>query len=269
MEPDNAAREAAQAAKPTPIVRQEDGELAASDHHTSNYSKEISPGAADRVARFRTLIGIHTRPDLTERELRMAPNLGIYNRTIDAEKRSKKGYELFSLLINGALGLQIISAAVLTALGASNGSHQVVTAFGILNAILAGFLTFLKGSGLPNRMKYYQNEWAKVREYIEQRERELSADPCELDVEEEIMIIERMYEDVRQDVEANTPDSYVSISALKKDVSSGRMPNPTISRLTHTRQAREKQVVEEMDEKVMRLAGKAADRIMLGHHQDA
>lgn len=61
-------------------------------------------------------------------------------------------------MINACYFLQIIVAAALTAMGAAGTSSQAITAFGAINTIIAGFLTFLKGSGLPGRLKYYGNE---------------------------------------------------------------------------------------------------------------
>lgn len=189
--------------------------------------EEGSVDVAHRLARYRSLVGIHTRPDLVSTDIRPAANLGLYQRTVKAEKKYGKQFRLFSFMINAALGLQIVFAAALTALGASgasqtgkNANHttnsQAVTAFGAMNTILAGFLTFLKGSGLPNRLKYFHDEWVKVRIYIEQRERDFARIPCDLDLEEEVFKIERMFEDVKKDIELNTPDSFVSISAVRR-----------------------------------------------------
>ncbi|KAH0550943.1 hypothetical protein GP486_007692, partial [Trichoglossum hirsutum] len=164
----------------------------------------------DKLQHFRVLTGINNAPAFGKLAVlqRPAPNLGIYSRAVRAEKRWGLQFRVYSIVINGCLGVQIIVAAALTALGASNGSHKAVTVFGAVNTVIAGFLTFLKGSGLPNRLKYYHNEWSKVREYIEQREREFGLDGCTLDVEEEVRAVELMYEDVRADVEANAPDNF-------------------------------------------------------------
>lgn len=156
---------------------------------------------------------------------RPAPNIGIYQRVYANEQTYAKQFKIYSVIINGALGLQIMFAAALTALGAGNGSHKAVTVFGAANTVLAGLLTFLKGSGLPNRLKYYENSWSKVREYIEQRERDIASDVHRggfgwEEVAAEIAIIEKMYEDVRQDIEANTPESYVGMSNVMKNASS-------------------------------------------------
>jgi hypothetical protein len=65
---------------------------------------------------------------------------------------------------------------------------------GAINTVIAGFLTYLKGSGLPNRLKYFQHEWAKVREYIEQRERDLSIGD-DIDVMQEVVTVRQMFEE--------------------------------------------------------------------------
>lgn len=172
-------------------------------------SNPRNPRAQETLNEFRHYMGIHNDPDLVQAD-RPVPNLGIYQRVVKAEKLYKDQYKLYSTVINSALGLQIIFGAALTALGAGNGPRSAVTAFGAINTILASILTFLKGSGLPNRMKYYHNELQKVREYIEQREREFARGAIELDLKAEVTVIEEMYEAVKRDIEINTPDAYVS-----------------------------------------------------------
>ncbi|TVY84401.1 hypothetical protein LSUE1_G000458 [Lachnellula suecica] len=165
---------------------------------------------------FRLLTGItshmsHNHAARTPTGFRPAANLGIYARVVHNEKTAKSGYKRFSVLINGCLGLQIVVAASLTALGAAGKSHGAVTVFGAINTVIAGILTFLKGSGLPSRLKYYQNEWKKVREFIEQRERDFSRPGCTLDPYRVVATIETMYEEVKLDTEANTPDRYAGV----------------------------------------------------------
>lgn len=158
----------------------------------------------DKLLVFRALTGIDSVPALTSLNqfVRSAPNVGIYTRVVRAEQASAHRYRLFSILINTCLSIQIVVAAALTAIGAASGPHSAVTAFGAINTIMAGILTYLKGSGLPDRLKHYQNEWRNIREYIEQRERELCLYGCDLDIQEEIQIIEHMYEGVKRELEA-------------------------------------------------------------------
>lgn len=164
----------------------------------------------NKLAIFRAMTGINTEHGLTilEGVNRPVSNVGIYTKVAQHEKQAGREYRFFRLLINTCLGLQLIVAAALTALGAGNGPRALVTAFGAINTVIAGVLTYIKGSGLPNRKRYYLNEWGQVRQYIEQRERDFCLEGCELDVEEEIVKVEGMYDEVMADIEANTPESY-------------------------------------------------------------
>ncbi|KAJ5622525.1 hypothetical protein N7528_005757 [Penicillium herquei] len=140
----------------------------------SSHPENLIP-ANDKLLIFRSLTGIDSVPALTQGGylLRSAPNVGI----------------------------QIIVAASLTALGAASGPHAVITAFGAINTIMAGILTYLRGSGLPDRLKAYQNKWKHIREYIEQREREFCLVGCDLDVQEEVFIVESMYQSLKSEME--------------------------------------------------------------------
>jgi hypothetical protein len=196
----------------------------------------LEPEAMDQLNTFRHMVGIHSTkgfapqttsqkgrpsflPDNSHNNLhfdgRAAPNLGIYNRVCHREAQAKRGYKFATFFINGCLGVQIIVAAALTAMGAANSNHVGITAFGAINTVIAGILTYLKGSGLPNRIRYYEHEWKRVREYIEQRERDFSRQDCGLDVNEIVRTIEAMYEQVKADIQSNTPDNYISVSDVR------------------------------------------------------
>jgi hypothetical protein len=195
-----------------------------------DFSNRISPDelrerdppipARDPLAVFRRLTGIDS--GLAHKRIkrlglnRPAKNPGIYQHVVDEENAAKRKYLLFSRLINGCLGLQIIVAAALTALGAGDGPHAVVTVFGAINTVIAGFLTYLKGSGLPNRPKFFQSQWSELREYIEQRERDFGREGCKLNVDDVVSTVEGMYKEIRAEIEANTPDGYTSVTRGKK-----------------------------------------------------
>jgi hypothetical protein len=186
---------------------------------------------ADRLGTFRTRVGIENAPILTASNLfqRRAKNIGLYDRICVAEYKAHWTYKSCSFLINFCLGAQIVIAAALTALGAGNGPHSAVTAFGAMNTVIAGFLTYLKGSGLPNRIKYYETEWTRLREYIEQRERDFCTVECQYDVETEVFIIERMYEQVCDEIDINTPESFTSVT----DIGKRRENRPTRINMAH------------------------------------
>lgn len=160
----------------------------------------------DKLLVFRSLTGIDTVPTLRAcgHASRAALNHGIYPRVVRAERQAKRGYRVFNVAINACLGIQMIVAAALTALGAANGSRAAVTGFGALNTIVAGILTYLKGSGLPNRLKYVGDEFRTVREYIEQREREFCLADCPLNPYEEVHVVDNMYSSAKRNMDSGT-----------------------------------------------------------------
>ncbi|KAI0395081.1 hypothetical protein F5Y17DRAFT_465911 [Xylariaceae sp. FL0594] len=171
----------------------------------------------DALTFFRLMLGIQTWPYLGftlsgPGGTRPAANIGLYARVVHSEQKAKDSFKVFSIVINGCYFLQIVIAAGLTALGAARASSGAVTTFGALNTVIAGFLTFLKGSGLPGRFKYYGNEWKKIREFIEQRERDFMRPGHNLNIYEVVETIEKMYNNLKADIELNTPDSYTSIT---------------------------------------------------------
>ena len=232
-----------------------------------------TPSDATRspVSDFRIAIGIHNKKSLTDPSARPVTdrgiyarpviNRGIYRRVFKAERNASRQYKIFATLINSALGLQIVIASALTALGASGAhSRAAVTIFGAINTILAGFLTFLKGSGLPNRLLYVHNEWSKVREYIEQRERDFLLAMDDISLSDEIAVIESMYENVQKDIEANTPDSYTNTSNSKNQ--KGVQPLPSLARKSgkKTRDA-EGKAVDDLQTETHDLEKRARDRV--------
>ena len=166
-------------------------------------------GSTDRLNVFREQVGISDVIELGPRvSKRPAPNIGIYNRVATEEHKAKLQYYVSALVINACLLSQVVLASALTALGAGNGSHTQITALGAANTVIAAILTFTKGSGLPNRLRQYQCTLRKVREYIEQRERDFAQLDCQLDLDHEMKIIKEMYEQARVNDENNDPGTY-------------------------------------------------------------
>ena len=158
---------------------------------------------------------------------RPAPNVGIYKRIALEERKAKLEYYACALLINTCLLAQVVFASALTALGAGNGSHTQITVLGAANTVIATVLTFTKGSGLPNSLRQYQQILRKVREYIEQRERDFAQSDCKLSVDLELQRIHEMYKEARQIHENNDPSTYDKpATATGKD-------NPLTTNLTH------------------------------------
>ncbi|KAJ4380587.1 hypothetical protein N0V86_003946 [Didymella sp. IMI 355093] len=230
----------------------------------------------EQLANFRHMVGIYSTKgfsgstDPSQNNLhfdgRAAPNVGIYNRVCHREAAAKRGFKFASLMINGCLGLQVIVAAALTAMGAANTNHVAITAFGAINTVIAGILTYLKGSGLPNRIRWAENEWKKVREYIEQRERDFSRPNCQLDVQEVVQVIEAMYEEVKADIANNTPDAYVSLSDLRNR---GQPQNPQIPNIRSLMQGAHNQGQSKLQELELKYGHKVTDFLeSLAHKEE-
>ncbi|KAJ8110582.1 hypothetical protein OPT61_g6611 [Boeremia exigua] len=228
-----------------------------------------------QLSYFRHMVGIHSTKGFTGTadsshnnlhfDGRAAPNLGIYNRVCHREAQAKRGFKFASFLINGCLGLQVIVAASLTAMGAANTNHVSITAFGAINTVIAGILTYLKGSGLPNRIRWAENEWKKVREYIEQRERDFSRPDCRLDIQEVIQVIEAMYEEVKADIQNNTPDAYISMSDLRNR---GQPTNPQVPRLQSMIQGAQSQGQSKLQELELKYGHKVTELLETLAHKE-
>ena len=195
--------------------------------------------STDTLSVFRELVGITDILPLGPKPLkRSAQNIGIYQRIASAEKKAGVQYYAYAFLINSCLLLQIVFAAVITSLGAANGSHAAITGVGAANTIIAGLLSFTKGQGLPNRLLQYQNTLRKVREYIEQREREFARLDCKLDLDHEIRTIVQKYENARENDEANDPSAY-------------RNPHDTTGKANIGQQGDTEKLAAHMPEKLM------------------
>ena len=179
----------------------------------ANHNAQVPP----KLTKFRHMTGIDTPTNLHNRDpKRVARNQGIYARIVSEERKSTYQYWLMSSIINVSFLGQIIVAATLTALGAADGSHLAITILGSVNTVIAGIQTYLKGQGLPNRIKQYQFGLRKLREYIEDRERDFSNEGCKLDVDHVIADVAAMYQAVRQTAEDNTPDTYLPMEGAGK-----------------------------------------------------
>lgn len=163
----------------------------------------------DKLQNFRDIVGIHALPPGFDSAAaaaarpaeRPAENQGTYKRLVDAELRARMEYYFSASIINTGLLAQLVFAATLTALGASQKSFMAVTLLGSVNTVIAGGMAYLKGQGLPERLVQYANDLRKVREHLEERERQFMRPDCPLDVDQETRVILRMYQAARQKAE--------------------------------------------------------------------
>jgi hypothetical protein len=188
---------------------------------------------------FHSALGIPTpKPKKTKRSLlgrkKPAPdpeqqpqlsktNQGVYQSVISYERWARIRYRLCDFVVTVSMFLQIIVGASVTAFGAGSANHIIITVFGAANTALASLLAVLKSQGLPTRLRMDWIGWRDLREYIEEREREIEMtitgklpeageNRKEINIRAEIETIEDKYKLMKNTVEANRPDTYTKLS---------------------------------------------------------
>src|SRR5205814_1726836 len=91
-------------------------------------------------------------------------------------------------------------------------NRNIIIVFGTFNTALAGTIALMKGQGLPNRLRQDWNGWRSLRDYIEEKEREISAGKPGVDVWKEVRLVEEKYDAVWKTAETNRPDAYTVMS---------------------------------------------------------
>jgi len=147
---------------------------------------------------------------------------------MSCEKWARIRYQFTNFVVTFAMFLQIIVGASVTAFGAGSANHIIITVFGAANTALASLLAVLKSQGLPNRMRQDWNGWRELREYIEEKEREIEMvvsgridgkvvgfgekdNVPQMDVWGAVKDIEERYAAMRLTCEANRPDTYITV----------------------------------------------------------
>ncbi|RDL35944.1 Uncharacterized protein BP5553_06556 [Venustampulla echinocandica] len=145
-------------------------------------------------------------------------NKGVYRQVLSNERRSRFRYSFCDGLLTGAIFLQILVGASVTAFGAGSVSHILITVFGAANTALASLLAVMKSQGLPNRLRQDWNGWRELREHIEEKEREIdmlmqghAEGAANLDVWAAVREVEARYKTMRLTLEANRPDTYIQV----------------------------------------------------------
>lgn len=198
-----------------------------------DHPSDTKQSRSERLHLFRDLVGIHPIPsEQGPLHKRPASNEGTYKRLCDALTKRRLAYYAAASFINSCLFIQIVVAAALTALGASAGSHVAVTILGSINTVIAGVMTYLKGQGLPDRIREDANGLRRVREHIEQVERQLTWENSTLDVAHEAEVIYEMYNAVRKNAEDNNPSNWKSLDPSSASARASRLGEKGKERLT-------------------------------------
>lgn len=193
-------------------------------------SKETTPEAATTsnldalspLDQYRMATGIASHEEHAIGSSRSAANVGIYMRTVEHETKAKQQHQAVSSVIFTCLALEIVFAATLTAMGAAKVNFIAITVIGAVNTVIAGLLTFLEGSGREHKLRFQANEWEKLREHIEQRERDVASPVFRGDVQELVQAIESMYEDTKHEIDAVNSNGTGGVSAGQQRRSSQR-----------------------------------------------
>ncbi|KAL0936023.1 C6 transcription factor [Colletotrichum truncatum] len=132
-----------------------------------------SPNPSNLVL-FRRAIGINANVDPHDEcnlEAGRASALGIYAATIATARRLRITRILVSILLYVCHAAQLIIGAVLTAMGPSAGTHRLgITILGAVNTVVAGVLTFMKGQGMPEKLRKNETEFRRLQNWIEETE---------------------------------------------------------------------------------------------------
>jgi hypothetical protein len=94
----------------------------------------------------------------------------LYGRATNKRNAQNRTYLITAALTNTLLLSQVVLGAALTALGASESSHILITVFGALNTIIAGVVAYLKSRGQPMRAHMYRDDLDRVVDEIENSE---------------------------------------------------------------------------------------------------
>ena len=144
----------------------------------------------------------------------------LYRRATKKRNAQNLTYGLTASLSNTLLLSQVVLGATLTALGASDSSHILITIFGVLNTIIAGLVAYLKSRGQPMRARMFRDDLEHVVTEIENSEtmwlgiknsvhgyNEIDVDD-KVSVRSEVARLTRLYEAAVKKYMQNNPDMY-------------------------------------------------------------
>ncbi|KZM27976.1 uncharacterized protein EKO05_0000696 [Ascochyta rabiei] len=94
----------------------------------------------------------------------------LYGRAVHKRNTQNATYLFTAALSNTLLLTQVVLGAALTALGASESSHILITVFGALNTIIAGLVAYLKSRGQPMRARMFRDDLDRVVDEMENSE---------------------------------------------------------------------------------------------------
>lgn len=144
-------------------------------------------------------------------------NGGYYRRAMDEQQSASYWYYVSTTFITLIYVVQILTAATITGLASYEGHRVVLTVLGAINTVLAGLMAYLKGQGLPNRLLKSRDQFSKVMQYTEYKERQFSHYVTMLPKLKDVMDpyqeadrVQDLFLAAKKDQQDNYPDTYLN-----------------------------------------------------------
>ena len=197
----------------------------------------------DPHAQFCMLVGVPPSNLPPGAKMPKAGPTTLYKRATRDRSHQNVTYTVTASLSNTLLLTQVILGATLTALGASESSHILITIFGVLNTVIAGLVAYLKSRGQPMRARMYRDDMERVVDEIENSEvmwlgisrgvhgyDQINTDG-EVTVRSEVARLTRLYEKAVRTNTINNPDMYMAgaFDAVQGGLRKTPAPGPIVS----------------------------------------
>ena len=177
----------------------------------------------DYHAQFCGLVGVPPS-DAPEGSHRLVGPKTLYGRVLRQRSSQNRTYAFTAAMSNAMLLTQVVIGAAVTALGASESSHILITLFGATNTIIAGIVAYLKSRGQPMRARMFKIDLEHVVDEIENSEimwlgitkrmhgyQEIDIDRT-VTVRSEVARLTRLYDHAVLSNSMNYPDNYLATS---------------------------------------------------------
>lgn len=195
--------------------------------NSNNKTNDVNDFFSDPHKQFCMLVGApSSAPDPTASSSSSSfkpPRKSLYGRATRQLRQQRLTYYFTASLSNTLLLSQVVLGAALTALGASESSHILITVFGAMNTIIAGLVAYLKSRGQPMRARMFRDDLERVVDEIENSEimwlgitrhvhgyDEIDTDDHQVTVRSEVARLTRLFDRAVRTNTANNPDMYMS-----------------------------------------------------------
>ena len=193
----------------------------------------------DHHAHYCSLVGVPPS-DLPANKLKAfkAHPTSLYERAKRKRASTTCTYQVTACLSNTLLLSQVVLGAALTALGAAESSHILITIFGAANTIIAGVVAYLKSRGQPMRARMFRDDLERVVDEIENSETmwlgitkhihgydEIDIDD-QVSVRSEVARLTKLYDRAVRNNTANNPDMYMAAGGADALASLRARPGP-------------------------------------------